>query len=72
MLPAAWGLGSEAYPTAGDDDPMTRAIRLVVEENLAASDAEDMPRLFKALSGGVAGTQITKTATAACVSAGES
>ena len=50
LLLAALVLGSIAYPKARADDTMTRAIRLVMEENLAASDAEDMPRLLKTMS----------------------
>ena len=50
LLLAALVLGSIAYPKARADDTMTRAIRLVMEENLAASDAEDMPRLLRTMS----------------------
>lgn len=32
------------------EDDVAQAIRLVMEENLAASDAEDMPRLLKTMS----------------------
>jgi hypothetical protein len=41
---------STAYRGARGDDATTRAIRRVMEENLAASDAEDMPRLLKTMS----------------------
>lgn len=37
-------------PRAIAEDATTRAIRMVMEENLAASDAEDMPRLMKTMS----------------------
>ncbi len=40
LLVAAWGLGSVAWSTAGAEDAMTRTIRLIMEEKLAASDAE--------------------------------
>ena len=37
-------------PVTHAEDAITRAIRVVMEENLAASDAEDMPRLLKTMS----------------------
>jgi hypothetical protein len=37
-------------PVTHAEDAITRAIRLVMEENLAASDAEDMPRLLRTMS----------------------
>lgn len=37
-------------PRAIAEDATTRAIRKVMEENLAASDAEDLPRLMKTMS----------------------
>jgi hypothetical protein len=43
-------IGTVLAPLADAEDAITRAIRLVMEENLAASDAEDMPRLLKTMS----------------------
>ena len=37
-------------PVTHAEDAITRAIRVVMEENLAASDAEDMPRLLRTMS----------------------
>jgi hypothetical protein len=46
----ACSLVSAACQGARGEDATTRAIRQVMEENLAASDAEDMPRLLKTMS----------------------
>jgi hypothetical protein len=46
---SAAGLGLPLPPAAAED-AITGAIRKVMEENLAASDAEDMPRLLKTMS----------------------
>ena len=43
-------VGTLLAPFTNAEDAITRAIRLVMEENLAASDAEDMPRLLKTMS----------------------
>ena len=46
---SAAGVGLPLTPAAAED-AITGAIRKVMEENLAASDAEDMPRLLKTMS----------------------
>ena len=43
-------IGTAIARCAHAEGAITRAIRLVMEENLAASDAEDMPRLLKTMS----------------------
>jgi hypothetical protein len=43
-------IGILLAPFAHAEDAITRAIRVVMEENLAASDAKDMPRLLKTMS----------------------
>jgi hypothetical protein len=43
-------VGTLLAPFTHAEDAVTRAIRVVMEENLAASDAEDMPRLLKTMS----------------------
>lgn len=43
-------VGTLLAPFTNTEDAISRAIRLVTEENLAASDAEDMPRLLKTMS----------------------
>ena len=50
LLGTARLLGGVSWSTARTEDATTHAIRLVMEENLAASDAEDMPRLLKTMS----------------------